>query len=799
MSGLSFDGKTPVAPKGLGGLPRDLFGNGRLFVTVSAHGGLTDIAYWNRQHLGAAHFLHGDAESPWVKCFRAYAEISGERQYLTLNDTSLLPFGHSGHCEVDGVGFEHQMLLLPDAVVQRFKVLKNPKKKPVGIATLHQESCTATTRANRTWTDFEFIPKINAMIASCTDVNPPRRDKGESLAQQGFDVTVKDGLECTTWLGIGCDAPLKYHRGYHKRSKHYLSSSATKSGEGALFLVFAKSRKELEYRLKQLSKSVHKECDALLANYKKSLAARPQIKTGDKILDSAFAQYPECIDAIKIPDTPGAIKATLAGYFIWGWDGLTAPIAFDLANDSASAAENLRFYQRTMDKDFGIPHAFTTDFTVNHKGPFPSQAQFIADLYHYVSTTGDLSLAKELMPTCKFILEKSRKDIVKGTSLVKAYALWPDFPEAMEETGDDISSMNNSLLYQGLRSMEYLALALGDKKLADDCREWAKKLRSDFVKCLYDSEKGFFISSCDSKTLKPRKHYCPQSIFWITPFARELASHAPQRIADFMERELRSDKCLLTLPHWDTAWMADGNQLGSTFPAADHFYLNINKIVAKDSAIDAWTDDISWFWKKHTAPEAYTPEAGNEAEIGVDNPGCKQLQALTTWYVGLFAGIAGLDFDHEGVTLTPWGKMPLSIKQLKLRGVSIDLEIKGSGRHVGSLKLNGKELSKGSRKIAWSQLKGKKAKIELVRTDKASDRPSIIRADGISVEVVESGKGLLRAKAAGGISGELIIAAAASAKILVDGKSFKAKYCKDLKAFTVPFVQGSEIEITVKG
>ena len=65
------------------------------------------------------------------------------------------------------------------------------------------------------------------------------------------------------------------------------------------------------------------------------------------------------------------------------------------------------------------------------------------------------------------------------------------------------------------------------------------------------------------------------------------------------------------------------------------------------------------------------------------------------------------------------------------RGVAVDLTIGGSGNHIGSLKLNGKPLPAGSRKIAWSSLKGKKAKIELIRSKKAPNHPvKLLRGTG---------------------------------------------------------------------
>ena len=796
---LNFNETTPVALEGLGGLVRDHFCNGRLFATVSQHGGLLDVGYWGRQHMGAIHFFHGTPQSPWAKLLRVYAGVGEHRYHLTLKETHLYPFGYSSSSEVGGVKLKHDLLLLPDALVHRFKVTDNPQQLPVRIETLHQEEISANAQNNRTWSDMEFIPEMNALITSCTDLNPGgpiSRDDG-FLAQRGNPLVTEDCPEATTWIGIGCDSTLHYHRGYHRRSKHYLKGSPIKEKHAAIYLVFAYSREELEARLAGLSKTVHAECDTLLNGYAERLSLRPWIETGNKVLNSAFMQYPECVHHTKVPDESGAVRSTNVGYWVWGWDGLNVPYACTLANEPEYAAEILRFYHRQLNDQIGIPISFTGTFAARLQTSFPAQLEFIAMLYHTVAMTGDVALAKELMPTCRFLIDRCRERKVQETGLVKGCAMWPDFPEAMEETGNDVSSMNNSIMYQGLRSMEFLAAALGENQLAAECREWAATLRASFVKYLFDQEKGFFISSCDSETLKPRKHYCTQSIFWMTSFARELITHAPQRIADFMNKELRTDKCLLTLPHWDTAWMADGNQLGSSFPPGDHFYLNAQKLVGNVSGLKQWQGDVEWFWTFHTAPEAFTPESENEAEIGVDNPGGKQTFAVTTWYVGAYTGLGGLDFDHEGITFTPWGDAPLSIRGLRLHGTSIDFVLSGSGTQVETLKLNGKLLSAGTRKILWSQLNGEVARIELVRTDEVSSIPVIIRADGLRVEIDESGTGTLRARIDGTIFGEVVLQAAESARIKTDGLDFGARWDPATGTFTIPFNPGQPMILEV--
>jgi len=731
---------------------------------------LLKLSYWGKQHRGAADFFHGDAESGWVKLMRVRVRVGDDCFYPELRDTKLYPFGLTSRCSVAGVKFVYELLLLPDALVQRVELLEKPKV-PVKLEMLHQEACCASSKANRKWDDFAFDPGCGALVASCVDGQFPNSgDTG--LAQAGFKPDDSENTAVRTWVAIACDGPLEHTRGYHPRSKYYLSRQGDLSTRTAFYTVFATDKEALERRLETLRGSVHDECAALLQHYQADLRRRPKITTGDAVLDSAFNQYPAVIDSMKLPEMPGATRATVSGYFVWGWDGMTPTISSALSNDASYLAEILRFFQRTIDPVWGIAHSFTSTFHTAMKGPFPSQAQFICGLYQHYSVTGNLDLVRELLPTVELILERCRATEVKGSGLVAGYALWPDFPEAMEENGDDISSMNNSLLYQGLRAMEALYAALGESAKAEDCHLWAARLRGSFDKHLFDEEHGFFISSCSASDFHPRRHYCAQAVFWLTPFASELVSRRPGAVVKFLDGQLRSPRCLLTLPHWDSAWMADGNQLGSSFPAADHFYLNVHNLVGDPAGLAAWSGDVEWFWLHHTAPEAFTPEAENEEALGPDNPGCKQLQAVTTWYTGAFTGLAGMEFDHEGLTFNPCGRTPIEIKNLRLRGCAIDLKVSGSGASLKSLKLNGRELGPACHKIGWDML-GKKARIELARG--VSDRLSVLRADGLRVSEVSADAKRLRGVVEGGMSGELLVSAPADATALLDGKPAVAR------------------------
>ena len=472
MPSLNFDAVTPVASRALGGLPQTHFSNGRLFATVAPHGGITDLSYWGNQHLGAAHFFRGDPLSAWNKLFRIAIVLGEKRLYPVLHETRLFPFGLRGQGEVEGIPFQYDLLLLPDTLVQRVEFLGDLGNQTIGLEILHQEAITAVQIEGRTWSDLAFRPECNALVASCTDVKTAAK-ADDALAQEGFDTSTRDMEATTTWVAASCEAPLSVRRGYHARSKYYLKSAMAERRRLACCVVFAGKKEDLEKRLGRLASSVHAECDDLLRGYEAGLAERPRISTGSPVLDSAFGQYPAVIDRLKVADRPGAVRATASGYWVWGWDGMMPLISSTLANDPAHTADVLRFFHQTRDPKIGLPHAFTTAFTPSLKGPFPAQAQYICGLYLYVAMTGDLALAREVWPTCRFILDRCRENEAGGTGLVTGNALWPDFPEAMEENGEDISSMNNSLLYQGLRGMEYLAAALGEVALAEDCRDWA--------------------------------------------------------------------------------------------------------------------------------------------------------------------------------------------------------------------------------------------------------------------------------------------------------------------------------------
>src|SRR5262249_18457679 len=157
----------------------------------------------------------------------------------------------SSECKLAGTDIEHDLLLLPDALVQRIHIAGNSRKVKAGIGMLHQEAISADGGSRRTWSDMVFDPTVNAFIWSATALNPtpkPQKPEEESLAQRGLGVIV-DAPKATTWIGLGSDHKISTHCGHHPRSKHYIHSNGLKGADGAYFLVFAPTRAALIKRL----------------------------------------------------------------------------------------------------------------------------------------------------------------------------------------------------------------------------------------------------------------------------------------------------------------------------------------------------------------------------------------------------------------------------------------------------------------------------------------------------------------------------------------------------------------------
>ena len=219
-----------------------------------------------------------------------------------------------------------------------------------------------------------FDPALNAMIAVCTDENPKVLGEGGSLAQQGFDLAVKAAPAAATWIGVGCDFA-DARCGLPSTGSDLLHQRADSRRGGFLLrrLCRGQAGPRTAHRgiVEERSSGVPRTDRGLW----KPRRRRPRIDVGNPVLNSAFGQYPEAIHFFQDARSPGAVRASMDSYFVWGWDGRRpGSLPFGQRARVCGGHSSLlpgEFGTRTS----ACPTSFSHTFQATMKEPFPAQGQ----------------------------------------------------------------------------------------------------------------------------------------------------------------------------------------------------------------------------------------------------------------------------------------------------------------------------------------------------------------------------------------------------------------------------------------
>jgi hypothetical protein len=707
---IQFRDNLPFVPKGTG-FPQVWFSGGRLAGTILGHGGIGQILYYGRQSVSHAFFFQStNPLSAWEKLFRLSIVIEGVAYYPEFNNTTYYPFGFTSECTLAGVRFEHQLVALNDAFVQRVKVLANPMHKKLKLRMV-------THGMNRVQDKFRTWQPWKDSKLGLTTVAIDKLSK-EEIAKQIWDKThdvrdhppVSDTPYGETHIGLVYDRAHSVENTLHG-FKHYTSSAAF-TDQAALTVVFAPGAAAFRKRAAQIKRSVHRECDEAFALFEKrqKLATKVRVPS-EPVVQSFLANVPRVIDAIEVKDAPGGFRAGMQNYFVW-MDLIIDAVSFLYANDSESLRDMFTFFGDKVDKKRGMPCLVTTHFTPLLATPFSNQCCVVTSFYNYYCFTGDTELLRSYYPILRFMLEKCLETEVKGTGLIEGAGL-PDYPA--EQNGHDIASANNSSFYQALMSMRYLSAEMtritGQKKhdaFGRHCAEFAARTRKNFIKYFFDKKVGYFRDSLSSKDFSPRHHYPTFVIQWASPFAADLIAGNEKRIAAFMIKNfLRPQGIGPMFPKWDPMYPGDGNQWLAYYPSwTESFFRGAMRAAGRGRELGQIVDVINWFWSRYTIPEGFTYDAENEG-FTTDNPGGKQPFGGQGLYGNFFRTIVGVEVDERGVIVTPSpARKELSVENLVVRGKKIDIKITGKGRHA-EITFNGKKLGPGPAIIPFRKLKAR--------------------------------------------------------------------------------------------
>jgi len=751
---IDFSSLAPFVPEGFG-VFQNTYSGGRTGARVNHFGGLSEVVFWGQIPENASTtFFQGDASSSYKRCFRSQILIGEDAYNLEFFRTTHFPFGYSSHFAVPELGVElrHHLTLLNDALVFSIEVLRNDKRLPLRQRFEHHDP-SFCSQNGRTLVDWQRDDKTPAWVLKVRD------ELSDEAWQRLKDSQSKETLArehrkfSTPWLDLGLRSsdtfiafystkPLDMRTTHSKR--RYFTGPVFRSGAQATTLLFANDLKALQQRIKETLKHPAAEALAREQDALKALQTRPTVKSGNEVFDSMFANMPGMLSALMLPDIPGAFRASSMHYWVWGWDTFMCSEAYLLSGQQDFIKHALRFFRDTAHPELGVAHQLTRSLKTKQAMSPASQLLYTIVLYQYGFHTGDKELWKEFYPFVKRIFALNVSSI-NEQGLREGRALFPDFPQFAGHTGNDISVFNNSLLYQGARCLEEIAVFNGDQDIAEQTRLISRRMEKSFVPTFWDKKKGYFVDSVDSQTGEQRSSYPAHALLWQTPFLSDLTGEKLPQSGQFIARHHQALRGFLMYPRWDQAFDGDGNQFGQSWSTHDVFTTRAQAVAGLQDGLDRWIANCAWFWRQLTVIEGYSAQTVNDSGTP-DLPGSKQGFGRSI-YMAFLTNIAGLHFDGGGLTILEGSARPTRVEKLPFQNASLSVSTKGTGPFLKSLRVNGTRVQ-GSRKVPLDLLRHQ-VEINAERTTTPPEDPMILSLNGAAISHVNVQRKVLKAEIIG--------------------------------------------------
>ncbi|WP_269522732.1 hypothetical protein [Coraliomargarita parva] len=648
---------TPVSKKGFG-LAINHYVSGRISAAVASHGGLTSVRYNGAQDIKKGEMLEASAISGFNKLARLQIIIDDAVYFPEFNEVQHFPFGFSAECVLGTVHLRHELVLDRDVLMQRVWVLSNPG------------SCSVRARL---------------LIHGHLWVKKPGRSfTGWSLDEVGRLRSVitdeDDGQPKETELLIGASQPLRSHQ-CREGFKNYLETTAV--SDVTVFYLAFNTAAPLEHCSERMDRKIEE--------YRSDLSDGLRFDTGDPVVDSALSNCVPMISNLAVGDCPGAIKASQS-YWVWGWDSMVHAEAYLWSGQTEVVRNMLDFYREYADPELGVAHAMNSDFSFRLAMAPSAQCLYTVMLCNYYAATGDEATLERHLPFAREIVAQAGQVKSRHNCLSVGLGFYPDHPQELEQTGDDLSIINNSLYLQALEGLD---------QLCGDYGEECAAVRADMENVLWDGAQGYWIDSVSEDDLTPRQYYPLYGQLYVSPHGSEPKAESVDQIAHFLRKHFRFEQGLYMFPPSMPGFMADGNQLGAYYPSVDRYYWNIMNRVGCCEASDEFERIVSYFWREHTYPEGLTHETVN-ADPATDNPGGKQAFAAKGWFCDAIELNLGLKVFADGFRLNPLPcEKSFQVRNLVLRGKRIDIE-RVSDENGSSICLNGETLNELW--VTWEQL-----------------------------------------------------------------------------------------------
>lgn len=561
--------------------------------------------------------------------------------------------------------------------------------------------------------DYLFYPEVREH----RDVRyggAPRKWSEFVFEDNRLNVTYTSGTKKTN-IAFTANTEISYAK-RARNGKHILLAEKLKAGEEYVFAINFSNEENSDY---------HGYKEAIAAQYERYEAVAkkaPVLRSKHDKLNQFFELAPMYHESLKTTDVKGAIRAQSTHYWVWGWDSMTSNNCSFYWGDHAFIGEMLDFMEKYSDGT-GIAHAFGQDMSNGGAAAAPAQGMYLCIMDLYRLSGGDISAH---YPFAKKLFEMILSTEADGTGFCKGTSLYPDFRNLIKETGNDISTFNNTVSYCSVCSMEKIAASMGDTETETKAREFAKRMDENFSKIMFNKELGFIDSSVEATTYEQRGVASNNAVKWENNYCDKLVADVAERCLAFYEKNFVTKAGLRPLPEWSDCYDADSNQLHCWWPVMSEFYTRLINRFDRPELVEQYIGWVEYWSERLMCPEGISCYC-NEREVPFDNwnamPGIWHGYSIRGFYNSVVHAYIGVDFDEKGMNFYPYSGEEVSIENLHWGERTFDIAMKGSGKIIENVVLNGKSL--GSVTTIPYEMLQERNEIEVLRTVKEDGEISV--------------------------------------------------------------------------
>ncbi len=661
--------------------------------------------------------------------FRYFLECDNKTYKPEYRNSSIWPFGIESQWTFQGAIIRHRVMAINGSIVIQVTVPENiPDNTRFKMEFFEAFALTKGSRDDLRFSDGGVLRKMDDWKFS----------ESSNTLEGGFLFTTPKENEKTAHKNcvIGADFPIE-HSVREINVKHMLKSPLLEAGKTYSFCISIGEEDALtvdknHVLTKSLGELIHRQFE----RYEKVAANSPSLQSPYPELNNFISLAPMYHEALKIIDMPGAMRAKTSNYWVWGWDGMTSNYATAYWGDVEHMKSMLEFYETTADSVKGIGHAFNYDMSVASISALPAQGMYVSLLQLYYANTKDIRTLRKHYPFAKTIFNRIAKSEVAATGFCSGSSLFPDFPEAMKETGDDLSGFNNTVFYCAARSMEWMAAMTGDKEQQRNAGDIIRRFEAHFTSLFFNPGKQFIVSSIDSKTLQQRDSYSASAIRWENNYCADITDSINGDCLEFFKKNAVTPMGIREIPLWNSSYDMDANQLHCWWPVTGEYFMRVVNAYDQKQLVEQWIKWVS-YWTKHlTVPEGisyYIETDEPEFDRWTSQKGTWQAYSMRGWYQAALHGVVGVGTDVGGITFYPYSGEELTLAGLNYLGKKFDIEMKGTGRFIESIQIDGTVI-RGSNKLP-ADLYSTKARVKVIVTRTGTNPNPIFISEGTGIEL----------------------------------------------------------------